>query len=60
MLPVVFYLWLEGVVQFYMLVLERVSLEVECTLSDREVGLIALGGAELDVAEHVFEWLTRA
>ena len=33
--------------------LESVSL-VECISSDREVGLIALGGAELDGAEYVF------
>ena len=38
----------------------RVSLEVECTSSDREVELMAPGDAELGGAEHVFEWLIRA
>ena len=33
--------------------LESVSL-VQCISSDKEVGLIALGGAELDGAEYVF------
>ena len=33
--------------------LESVSL-VECTSLNREVGLVALGGAELDGAECVF------
>ena len=37
---------------------ERVSLEVECTSSDREVGLIARGGAELGGA--AFFGLSRA
>ena len=39
---------------------ERVSLEVECASSEREVELIALGDAELGGAEYVFEWLIRA
>ena len=34
--------------------LESVNLEVECTSSDREVGLSAVDGAELDGAEYVF------
>ena len=34
--------------------LESVSLEVECTSSDREIGLIAVGDAELGGAECVF------
>ena len=38
--------------------LESVSL-VECTSLNREVGLVALGGAELDGAECVFERLSR-
>ena len=33
---------------------ETVSVEVECTSSDREVGLSAVDGAELDGAEYVF------
>ena len=34
---------------------ERVTLEVECPSSDREVELIALGNAEFDGVETVFE-----
>jgi len=44
--------YMSGLKGFYSS-LESVSL-VECTSLNREVGLVALGGAELDGAECVF------